>query len=243
MSPSAPSFPKLSNRNYKQWRLDMEARLRILGALRIVKGTETRASFVEPLDAGECRDLRDLDTRMDLAAGEIWSCVEVEQQSHLEAIRDDPIAMWAKLEAVHMQKRPGTRFNTYNALLSLSKQEDGSLSSLAHRALQLRSDMQALRPMSYTLTNLDDELVLMALIRSLPPEYTALRHTLLLDDSLSLDKLQDIFVSLENQPGAPPSTPALSHAASSLSCAFCGRPNYSEDQCYAKRDASAKAKE
>ena len=71
-----------------------------------------------------------------------------------------------------MQKRPGTRFNTYNALLSLSKQEDESLSSLAHRALQLRSDMLALRPMSYTLTNLDDELVLMALIRSLPPEYT-----------------------------------------------------------------------
>ena len=56
----------------------------------------------------------------------------MEQQSHLEAIRDDPIAMWAKLEAVHMQKRPGTRFNTYNALLSLSKQEDESLSSLAH---------------------------------------------------------------------------------------------------------------
>ena len=55
----------------------MEARLRILGALRIVKGTETRPSFVEPLDAGERCDLRDFDTRMDLAAGEIWSCVEV----------------------------------------------------------------------------------------------------------------------------------------------------------------------
>ena len=122
MSPSAPTFDKLSNRNYKQWQLNMEARLRILGALRIVKGTETRPSFVEPLDAGAHRNLHNFDTRMDLAAGEIWSCVEVEQQSHLEAIRDDPIAMWAKLEAVHMQKRPGTRFNIYNALLSLSKQ-------------------------------------------------------------------------------------------------------------------------
>ena len=71
----------------------MEARLRILGALHIVKGTETRPSFVEPLNAGERRDLCDFDTRMDLAAGEIWSCVEVEQQSHLEAIRDDPIAV------------------------------------------------------------------------------------------------------------------------------------------------------
>ena len=52
---------------------------------------------------------------MDLAAREIWSYIEVEQQSHLEATRDDPITMWAKLEAVHMQKRPGMCFNTYVA--------------------------------------------------------------------------------------------------------------------------------
>ena len=56
--------------------------------------------------------------------------------------------------------------------------------------------MLALHPMSDTLTNLDDELVLMALIRSLPPEYTALCRTLLLDNSLSLDKLQDVPHSL-----------------------------------------------
>ncbi|TBU66233.1 hypothetical protein BD310DRAFT_802853, partial [Dichomitus squalens] len=97
MAPAAAAFPKLSNRNYQQWRLDMEARLRILGALRIVKGTETRPSYTPPLDAGERRDLRDFDNRVDMAAGEIWSCVEREQQTHLEAIRDDPQAMWAKL--------------------------------------------------------------------------------------------------------------------------------------------------
>ena len=122
----------------------MEARLRILGALHIIKGQESRPTFVAPLDAGERRDLRDFDSRVDLAAGEIWSCVEREQQTHLEAIRDDPVAMWAKLEAVHMQKRPGTRFNTYNALLSLSKLEDESLSSLSTQALQLKSDMKSL---------------------------------------------------------------------------------------------------
>ncbi|KAI0349852.1 hypothetical protein OH77DRAFT_1414123, partial [Trametes cingulata] len=83
----------------------------------------------------------------------------------------------------------------------------------------------------------------MALIRALPAEYNALHQTLLLDDSLTLDKLQDTFVALENQPGAPSSTPALSHAASTLSCTFCGRSGHSEDQCFAKRDASTKAKE
>ena len=86
MAPSPAAFPKLSNRNYQQWRLDMEARLRTLACLRIVQGLESRPSFSEPLDAGERRDLRDFDNRRDLAAGEIWSCVEREQQTHLEAI-------------------------------------------------------------------------------------------------------------------------------------------------------------
>ena len=86
MAPSAPTFPKLNNHNYQQWKLDMEARLRTLGALRIVQGTESRPAFVSPLDAGERRDLRDFDNRVDLAAGEIWTCVEREQQTHLEAI-------------------------------------------------------------------------------------------------------------------------------------------------------------
>ena len=104
MLPSTLSFPKLPNCNYKQWWLDMEARLCILSALCIVEGIEIRPSFVKPLNAGECYDLCNFNTRMDLAARETWSCIEVEQQSHLETIRDDPIAMWAKLKAVHMQK-------------------------------------------------------------------------------------------------------------------------------------------
>ncbi|KAL7285881.1 hypothetical protein ACG7TL_000992 [Trametes sanguinea] len=243
MAPSPASFPKLSNRNYQQWRLDMEARLRTLGAMRIVQGTESRPHFTEPLDSGERRELRDYDSRVDTAAREIWNCVEREQQTHLEAIRDDPGAMWTKLESVHMQKRPGTHFNTYNTLLSLSKADDESLSTLSTRASQLKSDMKALRPADFDLSKLDDELVLMALIRALPAEYNALRQTLLLDDSLTLEKLQDTFVALENQPGAPSSTPALSHAVSTLSCTFCGRSGHSEDQCFAKCDASTKAKE
>ena len=93
----------------------MKARFCILSALCIVKGIEIRSSFVEPLNAGECCDLCNFDTRMDLAAKEIWSFIEVEQQSHLKAIRDDPITMWTKLETVRMQKQPGTCFNTYVA--------------------------------------------------------------------------------------------------------------------------------
>ena len=52
--------------------------------------------------------------------------------------------------------------------------------------------------MDFDIAKLDDELVLMALIRALPSEYTSLRQTLLLDDSLTLEKLQETFIALEN---------------------------------------------
>ena len=126
MAPSPATFPKLTNRNYQQWRLDMEARLRTLGAMRIVQGTESRPSFTPPLDSGERRELRDYDARVDSAAGEIWNCVEREQQTHLEP---SEMTMWRKLESVHMQKRPGTHFNTYNALLSSLSKSEGPPSS------------------------------------------------------------------------------------------------------------------
>ncbi|TFK79606.1 hypothetical protein K466DRAFT_470257, partial [Polyporus arcularius HHB13444] len=38
-------------------------------------------------------------------------------------------------------------------------------------------------------------------------------------------------------PGAPSSTPVLSHAAFTLSCMFCGRSGRFEDQCFSKCDA------
>ncbi|KAI0358776.1 hypothetical protein OH77DRAFT_1421241, partial [Trametes cingulata] len=84
----------------------MEARLCTLGAMRIVQGTESRPHFTEPLDSRERQELRNYDSRVDAAAGEIWNCAKREQQTHLEAIRDDPRAMWRKLESVHMQKCP-----------------------------------------------------------------------------------------------------------------------------------------
>ena len=50
----------------------MEARLHVLGALCIVLAQETRPNFTPPLDAGERCDLREFDSWVDLAAGEIW---------------------------------------------------------------------------------------------------------------------------------------------------------------------------
>ena len=44
----------------------------------------------------------------DEAAGEIFLYVEDEQTVHLQGIEDDLVAMWKKLESVHMHKASGT---------------------------------------------------------------------------------------------------------------------------------------
>ena len=121
-SKSSPSFPKLNNRNYQLWALDMEARLRKGFAWRIIDGSEVRPSFSPPLDAAERKEMRDFDQRVDWAVGELWECVEMDQHTHLQDIRSDPVAMWNKLQAVHLQKHPGARFNTYDALLDEREQ-------------------------------------------------------------------------------------------------------------------------
>ncbi len=81
--------------------------------------------------------------------------------------------MWAALAAVHLQKRPGARFNAYDDLFSIRKQEDESLQSLMNRVDTAIHRIQDLRPKDFTLSNLDDELASMTLIRSLTEEYSA----------------------------------------------------------------------
>jgi len=45
--------------------------------------------------------------------------VDNTQRVHFRGIKDDPVQMWGALKKVHMQKRPGTRFNAYDALFSI----------------------------------------------------------------------------------------------------------------------------
>ena len=66
----------------------------------------------------------------------------------------------------------------------------------ADKALQ---DIKALRPTSFTLDQLDQELLSMTLIRALPTEYNNFASSLLLLDSLDLNKLQSAFQNEESQ--------------------------------------------
>lgn len=125
------------------------------------------------------------------------------------------------------------------------------------RAEQVLSDMKSLRPTSFTIDDLDSELVAMSLLDALPDSYDPLIKALMVSDDLSLEKIKS---SLQNEETSQliasdnNSTSTLALRASgtsnssstpsqSLICSFCGKSNHAEDVCYAKRDASKLAKE
>ncbi|EPQ54118.1 hypothetical protein GLOTRDRAFT_12501, partial [Gloeophyllum trabeum ATCC 11539] len=126
------------------------------------------------------------------AAGEIWL-------AHVKEVKTDPLKMWETLREVHVQQKPGARFNAYDVLLGLRKDEGESLVSLTARADKAMQDIRSLRPKDFTIEQLDEELASMSLIRSLPAEYNNFVSSLLLLDSLSLSKLQSAFQNEETQ--------------------------------------------
>ncbi len=80
--------------------------------------------------------------------------------SHL----DDPKAMWDTLAAHFKQKRPATRFASYEALLSVQKQDDKTLPVLSMRVEKLLKAAQNARSTDFSLRQLDEDLACMALI-------------------------------------------------------------------------------
>ncbi|KZT18137.1 hypothetical protein NEOLEDRAFT_1196160 [Neolentinus lepideus HHB14362 ss-1] len=163
----------------------------------------------------ERKEVRDWEKRKGQASGQIWLAVEDGQKVHVKEVKSDPAKMWLKLKEVHVQQKPGTRFNAYDALLGLRKLEGESLTSLMARADKAMQDICALHPRDFTIDSLDNDLTSMALIRALPAEYNNFVSSLLLLDSLDLSKLQSAFQNEESQRFARgiDSSPSLAMAA------------------------------
>jgi hypothetical protein len=126
---------------------------------------------------------------------------------------------------------------------------------------RIESAMQAirsLRPDSFTVAELDDELQAMAMIRALPAEYQAFRSSLMLLDKIDKRTLQEAFKNEEIQrlqaENASPASPARALAASTsgarqntlrprtlYNCDFCGRVGHTMDRC--KQFAAAQGKQ
>lgn len=105
--------------------------------------------------------------------------------------------MWKLLEAAHLSKQPGARFNAYDDLFSIREQDDESLVILGVRIEKAMQNIQNLRTPGFSIQNLDEELQCMTMIRALPDEYHHLSSSLLLIDKLDKATILQAFRSEE----------------------------------------------
>ncbi|KAF6751603.1 hypothetical protein DFP72DRAFT_1071287 [Ephemerocybe angulata] len=134
------------------------------------QSTIPSAAQQELCDAFEakCAELQEAwDAKSDKAAGWIWLTLEQDQKMLVDGCRDDPKAMWTTLEGTYRQNRAGSRFNAYDDLFSIQKQEEKTLQTLINRVDEAMKLFQTLRPKEFDLSALDKELA--SMVHPSPP--------------------------------------------------------------------------
>ncbi|KIM23430.1 hypothetical protein M408DRAFT_320982 [Serendipita vermifera MAFF 305830] len=203
--------PTLSSDNYPIWRRKINAYLRFNDLYRIVHGEELR-----PGDTDR-EGQTDWDKRASRAAGAIEMTLDDKSSTHIEGLEGNATQMWQKLDKVHNNKTPGTRFNAMDAMFNIQMEETENLGELITRIKAAMLRVKALRPVSpppsitvtsasgtsaplpsstgniYTIETLDDELVIMTLLRALPDSYNHLRSALLIQPTLTLEVVEKRF--------------------------------------------------
>jgi hypothetical protein len=250
------TFPALTSTNYGSWADNMEAHLKTHVLWSYVSGTAPKPSPVDASKptAAEQEALRVWQEKSDQASGLLWLAVEDDQKVHVRDVKGDPVEVWKALKEVHVQQKPGVRFQAYLELLGIRKEPDESLASLMGRSDAAMQKIKDLRPTGFTIENLDSELQSLALIRALPEEYGTFITSLLLLDSLAIAKLKLAFQAEETNrltrlhDSASPtlaltSQTAPSSSTSLLECFFCGLAGHMEKDCFKKQKASQDAKE
>src|SRR5579863_2274760 len=139
-SDALPKIKPLSNSNYPEWCGEMKAWLMRNGLWKLVSGKLAKPS---PRDEDA---LNKWEAKAERAAGEIYLLVENDQRVHFRGYEDDPIRMWELLELAHLSKKPGARFNAYDDLFSIRKQDNESLLDLGVRIEKAMQTIQNLRP-------------------------------------------------------------------------------------------------
>src|ERR1700688_2374180 len=148
-SEGLPKIKPLSNSNYPEWSGEMRAWLMRNGLWKLVSGKLPKPRDVDELNKWE--------TKAEKAAGEIYLLVESDQRVHFRGQEDDPIQMWQLLEAAHLSKKPGARFNAYDDLFCIRKQDTESLVDLGVRMEKSMQAIQNLRPATFKIEQLDEE--------------------------------------------------------------------------------------
>jgi hypothetical protein len=191
MSVSAAAIPELTETNWVTWNVQQAAHMRQLSVWSVITKEHTLPAL-ELLEASTNKDgtliplttdQKALNIRIRLnnnaaaerfrsackkATGDIYIHLSQLLCVHVRGIKDNPIAMWDKLSSIHSQQVPSMRFGAYNKLLSVTKQPDESLQSVAGCVSEALIRVQELCPESFTIVQLDEELAIMAMLRALP---------------------------------------------------------------------------
>jgi hypothetical protein len=270
MSVSAAVVPKLNKTNWVAWSTLQAARLRQLSVWSVITKEHT-APALKLLQAGTnedgttiplTTDQKALNIRIRLdnnavaesfrsarekAAGDIH--LSQSQRAHVRGIEDDPIAMWDKLLSIHSQQVPGMCFSAYNELLSVTKQPDESLQSVAGRVSKALVRVQELRPESFTIVQLNEELAIMAMLCALPRDiYRNFVSLLMRQKTLTRADVEAAFqvkqIERNAQDGPLVGSAALrtfgkpsSPRGDSDKCPFCTIKGHAQEDCYKYKSA------
>ncbi|KXN89409.1 hypothetical protein AN958_05782 [Leucoagaricus sp. SymC.cos] len=220
MSSNGPNFEKLNATNYATWSGEMQVWLQASGLWRIVNGTIKKPSIPSPSTEAHHSAVEAWETKADKTARWFYLMVELEQRVHF-VNREDPVEMWESLKGVHLQRHPGTCFNTYDDLFNIRKAEDESLQTLINRVEDCMKKIKDLQPDTFDLKSLDEELASMTLICALPAEeYSSFTSSLLLKDKLDKAAVHQAFVTEDIQQCRRAAD--MSSPTSTFSVAFCG---------------------
>ena len=202
-TPTAPSFPRLNEHNYHTWKFDIQAQLQRNGTWKVVSGRLPKPS---PRPAGAAGAAAAAAAESDdqwyamneNAAVIIYSVVEPSIQSLIRDFLDDSVGMWKKLKETYAQENAASRFLILDEFLSVSKGADESLTALCARVEDSLQKVRSAHSKELTLASFEEELAMMALIRSLPEEFSNFRSSLLLvPGSLDFKKVKDAFLQEE----------------------------------------------
>ena len=113
------SFPKLGERNYRSWSAQCKAALMRKKCWRLVSGAWT-CPATDDLGYDSWMEMNEM------ACGIIFGLLDETRQNLVldEFSAVDSKAIWDKLEAIMMQKKPSSRFHAYEQLFS-SVLQDG----------------------------------------------------------------------------------------------------------------------
>ncbi|KAF8586001.1 hypothetical protein K439DRAFT_1632263 [Ramaria rubella] len=139
--------------------------------------------------------------------------------------------MWDRLKELHQQRKAGPRFSAYDAFFSIHKEENESLTELTGHVSRAMAHIKSLRPSHFGLQQLNEELQSMALIHTLPLDYSSFV------DSLALHNLENQAQLCETFASVP--TVAMKASTTSMTpsvvCGWCLRTGHAEENCYSKK--------